>query len=223
MAITVTIQPDSSQGIDTYISQAAATTNYGTATTMTIGRVATSNFLRALIRFDLNLFIPRKAILIEPCLLQLYITEAEAGGTQYPYQGIIGIKNEWVENEATWNIRKTGINWLTAGIFVNTDDILGYYGENADRTGLMASYKAGASPINAVGWITFQVFASYLENMRQGKNYGFCIYAIHGTDGENWSCASSDNATVANRPKLTITYEPYHKIFPISAGLGQVR
>jgi len=61
----------------------------------------------------------------------------------------------------------------------------------------------------------------YLDNAKDGSfNYGFSGQITKWDLDANAQFASFDNATVVNRPQLTLVYEPYHKIFAASAGLG---
>ncbi|NOH04075.1 MAG: DNRLRE domain-containing protein [Chloroflexi bacterium] len=66
---TVTLQPDAANGADTYMLNAAATTNYGAATLMGVGErnSAANNIARGLVRFDLS-SLPANAVITSATL-----------------------------------------------------------------------------------------------------------------------------------------------------------
>jgi len=206
MAITVTIQPDGTVGKDTFIHSSAATTNYGTGAYLTFGAEA-GDIASALIDFKLrdNYSYLKKSLILS-AILSLYTWSADARHANVPIGHCL---RNWVENEANWNVYSTGNNWQTAGG-------LGA----ADREVFISNICA----IQYVAGQEIQMPIPHKEIIRQIVDpavYGF-ILTNNFTTTTVLVC-SSDNTTAAYRPKLTIVYEPYHKIFPISAGLGQVR
>ena len=216
MAITVTIQPSNTDGEDCYIDSGAATTNYNRQSTALLNSTRA-----ALIRFNLANYIPLKAKLIGVAQVNIYKTTASHADTSTSVLLSI-VKRNFVYNQATWNIYATGDNWGTAGC-KGTDDCYGGWAQGAQTRGAWWNYS------NSTGaeWLTFYVPASAFGNLGDvGSGYqgGRVIFVDPAADtGRTVTIAMCGNATAANRPKLTITYEPYHKIFPIVAGLGQVR
>lgn len=98
------------------------------------------------------------------------------------------ITESWVESQVTWNSRSTGLPWTNPG---------------ADGTGSHKPTAEGDFPMNATGFQSMDVTTS-VQNWSNGEaNEGWVL-----VDNSNNNAAfdSSENATVANRPQLTVDY-----------------
>lgn len=95
----IAIQPPAA---DTYINEASAGTNYGTATTMFVQRRDKQN-RRALVRFDLS-SIPAGST-INTAQLELYCTAVPSTGQTL---NIHYLTSSWSETGATWNNMNAG-------------------------------------------------------------------------------------------------------------------
>jgi len=74
-----------------------------------------------IVRIDLNAFIPAGAsITAAEWVFYVYSTGAQAGHNFYAYRLVT---TDWVEDEATWTVYKTGSNWPQAGGDPTTPDI----------------------------------------------------------------------------------------------------
>jgi len=214
MAKTVTIQPSDTAGEDCYIDLGAPTTNYNRQSTAII-----SSNRAALFKFNLANYLPPKAKLVGMATFGVYKTTASHADTSTSTLLTI-VKRNFIYNQATWNNYATGLAWSTAGA-KHTDDCYGGWAPGAGPRGAWWNY------INSTGaeWLTFYIPASAIDAIlnQSSHGYGIILTSSAADTGRTFTIAMCGNATAANRPKLTITYEPYHKVFPISAGLGQVR
>jgi hypothetical protein len=204
MAIRVTdYQPNETEAIDTYIDQGSSTTNYGTSAGLILG-VGNSLYRRILLRFD---WMPKAGKLLFTDDLKIQLYNESSYGAVCPWADLYCLKRDWIESQVTWNIYSTGNNWTNGG------------GIGTNDTGNITVRLPGLpAPGN---WWTFYVPMGVLLQMIKENNYGIIINSP--TDSAQNTLTSSSGATAANRPKYTFSYDPYRKIFPISAGLGQVR
>ncbi|PIZ45888.1 hypothetical protein COY32_04510, partial [candidate division WWE3 bacterium CG_4_10_14_0_2_um_filter_41_14] len=191
---TLTIQPDATVGMDTYMWSVAPDTNYGNSTVINIGNT------RGLISFDLA-SIPVNAT-VDSSTLWLYQTSgAGAAGHEIAYQ----VLKPWVESQATWNSWATGQSWTVPGA-LSADDA----GVENSGNGVGADRKT--TPIYDI-WISntnpeWKSFASpgltaLTQDWVSGvatDSYGFVVYDANAAH----VFSSSDNTTVSNRPKLII-------------------
>ena len=84
---------------DTYADQGAATTNFGTATTLNVRSANTSN-RRAFVRFDLSA-IPTTAR-VQSATLQMTMTTAPTASRSYEADKVGAT---WTETALTWNVQ----------------------------------------------------------------------------------------------------------------------
>jgi hypothetical protein len=148
---TFTIQPSS---IDSCIKGGAATTNYGTDTT--IDTYAGTRF--GLFKFDLSL-APAAGDIIS---VAFHAYMSSATGTSPMTTNLYRIYRAWVETQVTWNIWKTSNNWSTAGCGNTT----------SDRT---ATVMGTLDVTNTVEWKIFNLDLTEFESMRASNN-GFLMW-----------------------------------------------
>ena len=105
------------------------------------------------------------------------------------------VKQNWLENQATWNAYSTGNNWQTAGAG----------GANDIDTTAIACLSFGRDDPYGTQKV-WSLPTSVLQAMLDGSapNYGFLIRSGEGED--KYQFASSDNATASFRPKLVVEY-----------------
>ena len=105
----VTIQPDGTAGLDSYLDRANPGTNYGVATTMVFDpRVATTR--RPILQFGLTA-IPSGAV-IDDAALSLYLS---VGSANSPIAEVHAVTATWDELQVTWNNRLTATAWTSQG------------------------------------------------------------------------------------------------------------
>ena len=175
-AADLVIQPASS---DTYISQDASGTNYGSAATMHVQRQQNSN-RRALVQFDLS-GIPAGSV-INTAQLELYCTSPSSVSQTLNLHNVTA---SWTQAGATWT------------------------NMNAKYDGTVLSSRTGGT---AMGWKSWTGLAGLVQEWIDGEvpNYGLMVKnsAEIGTTAYTYQFASSEHATVANRPILRVNYTP---------------
>lgn len=180
---------------DTYlkVGNNAQDTNFGSSTVIYIGSAIDSTH-RGLIKFDFS-SIPSAAIL-SSATLEIYMS---AEGSDFARTiGIYRIIRSWVETQTTWNIASTGVNWGSPGGANTTTDI------NPTAIGSKAM-----TTTEAVGFKSFVLNTATVQGWINGSilNYGMHLKNTSEADeSASWTFSSSNNATSANRPKLTLNY-----------------
>jgi endonuclease/exonuclease/phosphatase family metal-dependent hydrolase len=145
---------------------------------------------RAMLKFDTENVIPAGSN-VTSATMTLTVKNADAGQTRHvaAYQ----VTNSWTETETTWKLRRVGQSWGTAGGDLGTKLSTASVPDTAgskvsfDVTSLVkeaVSGKLGSSRYTRV----------MLIDMDAPTNLSYRAYATPG------------DATVANRPKLTVTY-----------------
>lgn len=179
---------------DTSLKQASATTNFGSQTTLYVdGDDGSGVDLSTLISWSLS-GIPAGSV-VQSASISVRITNATANTYE-----IYAVSRAWAESQATWQNATSASAWATAGAMGGTDRgaVIGTItGSTGNKT--VTLNGAGVSLVQS--WVD------------GGTNAGVIIANATNTDGLD--LASSEHATLAYRPKLTITYAP-----PDSGGTG---
>ena len=185
---TVTLNPIT----DTYIQGNSGDENNATSVDLPIGELnnATGAIRRILIKFDLSK-IPAGSTIVS-ATLSLYNKKdyADTAGVFKVYR----VKQVWVENQATWNIWKTGSKWATAGAFGATD---------TEQTDIGSRDMTASESVNT--YKDWTLTASAIQEMVDGTftNNGFLLKAdTELNDGYTFGSASD-----TNKPKLVIVYQ----------------
>ncbi|WP_437725896.1 DNRLRE domain-containing protein [Sorangium sp. So ce861] len=170
---------------DATIRQAAATTNYGGATTCEAdGDDGSGVDKSCLLKWTLS-GIPAGST-VQSASITLQVTDGSSS-TYNAYE----VKRSWSESQVTWNNATSTTAWATAGAMGSTD-----------RGSLVGSVTGSAGSrtitLNAAGVALVQAWVDGTSNN------GIVIASSSNTDGIDF--ASSEHATAAQRPKLTITY-----------------
>jgi hypothetical protein len=101
------IQPDSSTGVDNYLSNATTTTNYGTISDLIIENTSTTQ-RRSIVQFDLTT-VPAK---IADAQVMLYHSSGNSNsGTYYVHR----VTQSWTEGGSTWMTYDGTNNWAISG------------------------------------------------------------------------------------------------------------
>lgn len=180
---TLELQPDATEGRDTFLDQLFNSNPNGASTSLTIRDESGFNAMRPLLSFDLSL-IPAGAH-IQAASLGLYLEQSSGD----PFSvDVHRVSASWLEDSASWDERQSGTAWSTAG---------GDFDPVPVTTGV-------------VGPATDLFYALDVTNLVEGwvtdmhANDGLILVVPQGTLQNGF--ASSDSATAANRPKLTVTY-----------------
>ena len=173
--------------IDTAIMSKTPTTNYGSASTMTVDGDEPSGSgydSYGLLKFDLSSIPAGKTI--QSVALKLNVTDASS----QTYQ-IYGLKKPWVENGATWRLFKSSSPWEINGAKGVTDRTSSAFGTVAAPSVGMVSTSLGSSGVAQVqSWVN-----------TPSSNHGFIIANPSSTDGFDFATRST-----TNRPTLVIVY-----------------
>jgi hypothetical protein len=172
---------------DATIKQANATTNFGAATTLEADGDDTGGMDKSiLLKWTLS-GIPAGSI-VQSASITLRIIN-ESSQTYNVYE----LRRQWTESQATWQNGATGTPWQAGGAL----------GTN-DRGALVGSVTG------PVGSVTINLNSAGLALVQSwingGNNAGFVIAHASNTNGIDF--ASSEDATLANRPRLNISYVP---------------
>lgn len=196
----VTLQP--STGIDSEITDAAPTVNFGARTEFRSGKSSLTSIYKGLIKFDLS-SIPAGAT-IDSAILSLWCTleddtiDRSIGTHRSLVQWYEGDSNGGTPSGdgSSWNLRNIVGSVAWAG------------GAGA---GAGSDYVSGATATTAITG-TGAFFAWNLTSDVEGfmrstfSNHGWWCINTSSTTGSRKTFASSDSATAAERPKLAVTY-----------------
>lgn len=192
MPVTV-IQPSN---IDTMINANAPAVNYGANVGLYIGESAGSaDKFRTLIRFDLSSIPPGSQILSAYLELYMYFDDSNSP-TEYKVYRLL---RAWTELGATWNTYDGVNNWETAGA-----------AGALDRESVLVGTWTMPNANPPLGW-----YGCYLDpasvqgmlNLGGFTNNGWLIRATGEVD-DDFQYRSRENLTVAERPRLTISWAP---------------
>ncbi|GEM_PF-5690749 len=180
MKKTVTIETTK----DTGLYSDVPTTNYGASTLI---YVSTSNLRHGIFGFDLST-IPEAAIITAASFQAYYasLTGGDPVGNTVSCYRVT--RNDWVENQATWYIYKTGSNWSTGG---------------GDYTGDAVSITFPGS----YGWMTWDVRDHVLISHRDYAQKCTLLLKATNTGAGSYPGFESIERAGTNVAYLTITYE----------------
>lgn len=184
------IQPSEANALDAFIANGTyAGTNYGTHASLYIGRASSGILYRGCIKFDLSGF-PAGAV-INTAKLVLTVSAALAVNNTVAIHRLLV---DWAEAEVTWNIRKTGTNWSTAGGFSSND---------CEQSALVSSVVSANAAAGTM--ITFSLPVSTMQALVNGQltNNGFLI---KGTESGDTRTAFYSANNDSNKPYLEIEY-----------------
>ena len=185
--VTITLQQGTagySGGEDTQIYVYAPSTNYCNLDLLKVGERGRSV---ALLRFDVSA-IPAEAI-VTRASLELYA--AGWGGENMTIDAYQVIRTVAM-CEVTWNQAHNGNNWALPGCNGATD---------RSMTGLASVTTTGLGR-----WYSFNVTAAAQGWVSGLPNNGVVLYGGYPSVVNSYYFASAQNAVVANRPRLVITY-----------------
>lgn len=192
--VIVDIQPDGANMKDAQIANVAPGTNYGTSANMGVGEhnAIEASIRRSLLQFDLSGLPYDMGVISASLTLTVDENLSSNARTMYAY----AINNTWNETQVSWNNRITGTAWQTAGASGGNDMI-------AEPIGSVA-VPATLSPGDTV---VIPLDPSAVEYLRYDNYFGIILRMDVETD-DLYFFRSSDHGTEADRPKLTIEYDP---------------
>jgi len=224
MTITV-IQPDAAAGKDTRLRSVAPTTNYATETGGAVGMGTPGTAARLVKLFNVSTIASTEVV--DDALLEVIKYGAvRSGGSTICTFDVHQILVDWLEAEATWNVRKTGTNWSTSGCAANDVD--------ADSDVLAQAESYQAEPTGTLSWSS-AALTGLVQGWVDGSvaNNGLLLKASAVDEARPTGYAYdllyfSDYTTASLRPKLTVTHHtpsgglPPHILRPVYLPQGIV-
>lgn len=140
---TTTLTPDA----DAYIYELNPNTNYGSAGNLYVREHTNPNDARILLSFDLSSLAGKT---VKSARLRLHLANWSGSGATLTARRLLV---DWIEGQATWNNRQTGVAWNTAGCNGAGTDY------NADSLGTVTPGATGAYceiELNAAGIAVLQ-------------------------------------------------------------------
>jgi hypothetical protein len=191
---TTVFQPDATVGKDALFNDASPTTNYETYDPLFIGHHS-GQIHRTLIKFTQlsDGSIPATNIIDSATLSLNQVTDY---CTNAPILYVYRVKVAWVENQMTWVIWKTGSNWQTGGCDGANDresTEIGHLDLANNEANGFKNIPLNATLVQAITSLAW-------------TNNGFCLLMTPGQTENQYQYSSSDNATAANRPYITVIH-----------------
>ena len=197
--VTLTLQPDATAGVDTDLNLSSPGSNYGTATDMMAYTtvVGPNVFSTILIKFDLS-SIPSGAN-IRKVTLSLYAFSTMGGAGTVNVYRILAANNSWTEAGATWQHQVGTTNWAGGHNGCNVADT------DYDST-VMGSFAVTTGEVTGTVYNISLSIAQF--KLMLATNRGMMLFSPLGITplGMALFC-TSDHATAAYHPKLTVVYE----------------
>jgi RHS repeat-associated protein len=179
---TIVVVPDPAAAQDTSISEASATTNYGTNPTMLVGDDASHNTWRSLLKFDTSM-IPAGTT-IRSADLNVHYGAGFGADVKLPLSAV-KVTSDWSESSATWASMYQAWNGTYASNTVQVDDQdtlsasyegLWKYQSNASAVNGSFSYAPTETTPDSFTWNArvpsdgdYQVQGFYFQGSARGK------------------------------------------------------
>ena len=187
---------------DAEIISGSPTTARGLGTVLSLGQRdddADYKIGRSVIKFAnlSNGGVPKNRAVVS-ATLSLYLTTDRCNYSRtYSW---FRLKNDFVESEVTWRIRKTGVNWAVQGIYSASNST------DYERADPIATITLAAS--EAAGWKTWNLNTTKIFEMINGiwVNNGF-FGMCDAEYNDQYFFRSNNHATVNTRPKLTVVVD----------------
>ncbi len=187
---TLTLQPDATAGLDTWLWSSSPTANWGTYHELWIGRDASAVLTHALMKFDLSSLDGTETF----SAVTFTLVGATADFTVPTTLSVYRALRTWTEGGATWNTYDGTNNWGTAGAEHTTSD------REATTIGAYA-IPSGGNP----GTLNIALSPTSKAALDAGNGW---VLRLTETDssGDRRIFHSSDEATAGSRPTLVIDY-----------------
>lgn len=204
---TLTLQPDGTNGIDTYINDVFQDRNYGISTGISAGNGNGGLTYKGLIKFDLS-SIPAN-VRITNATLRMIIATVNNGAVTANHEVRRSLV-EWYEGASSSGVPGAGVNASTWD-FRNHNGSVAWSGGEGGASGTeYASTATDTQALTSVGqtinWdVTSDVVGFYNSTY---PNYGWWVGPLSGFVNDSLKTFySSDYGTPASRPQLIIEYE----------------
>ena len=177
-----------------FIDANSATSNFDAAPQLDVGESNISaEKRRGLIGFDI---LTQQPVLVGATLTNVDFKIYDGGGdltNNARTMHVAQLLTDWVENQATWNIRKSATNWGTAGA-----------SNAADRSSSLGNQSMPNPPV--AGYKTITLTTAEIQKWIDGTivDNGLTIYMETETDDMHRFEGSGET----NKPQLVIDYTP---------------
>lgn len=170
---------------DTYINQAATTTNYGTGDSVLVSGYS-RNVKKGLVRWDLSAASISKLV---GGKLRLYVNPNTVGTITV---SVYRLLKAFGENTATWIKASASVDWGTQGMGAGTD-----YSATAMATSTWTTENA---------WYDLDITSLEELKLMVTDNYGVVVIVTSGTDFGTHGFEAVDKFGSANEAQLILTY-----------------
>lgn len=170
---------------DTYINQAATTTNYGTGDSVLVSGYS-GNVKKGLVSWDLSAASASKLV---GGKLRLYVNSNTVGTITVTVYRLL---KAFGENTATWIKASASVNWSSKGMGSGTD-----YSATAMATSTWTSENA---------WYDLDITSLAELKLMVTDNYGVVVIVTSGTDSGTHGFEAVDKFGSANEAQLILTY-----------------
>jgi outer membrane protein assembly factor BamB len=181
-----------SRAKDAFLDQGSPATNHGADTTLRVQSFnnGTAQNQRAVVLFDLSP-IPRSAIKL--ATLDLFMSTAPTSSRAYTAERMLSL---WTEADVTWNNRLPGTAWTTVG-----------GGGDFGSTG-SATVATGTTSNFTLSFDVSRILQRKFNHNPPEANFGFIIVDSSEDSLTQLTgiLSSKEDATLANRPKLTVDF-----------------
>ena len=197
---TFEVQPDAAAGKDNFILPPIPDTNLATDTGLGIGTsTAEWNNNRALIAISASIIPAGSTASSATLTITNKADGAQTATVTVEARGILSGNSSWTESGSTWNKRDTTNNWAgSAGCSTSATDF------DSDLWGSVGVTDAALGTQYGLSLSTSKVSDWFGDDT---TNYGLRLASDdETTNGKFCALCSSDHATEAYRPMLTIEY-----------------
>lgn len=170
---------------DTYINQAATTTNYGTGDSVLVSGYS-GNVKKGLVSWDLSAASISKLV---GGKLRLYVNSNTVGTITVTVYRLL---KAFGENAATWIKASASANWGTQGMGAGTD-----YSATAMATSTWTSENA---------WYDLDITSLAELKSMVTDNYGVVVIVTSGSDSGTHGFEAVDKFNSGNEAQLILTY-----------------
>jgi len=194
---TLTLQDNDTTAIDTYVSQVAATTNYGTATTIRFCD-GSANDYSGLLKFDCSSIASGSTC--DDATLSFKVWNPGLDDTIYVYS-ILSANSDWTEAGATWNTKDGSNNWAGGNTGCQTS--------GTDRSASSIGSITFVSASDAYGTVkSTALTAATVETWFGGSNtnYGIVMHVTSPAFADATVASSGTFEEASFRPKLVVNY-----------------
>lgn len=189
---TLTIQPDGTAGVDTFIDNYVdfVDTNFGTNASLFIGDSGPGGErTRSLLKFDLS-SLPSSALITSATLSLFASSDFSSNARTFR---VYRVKRAWTETGATWNKWDASNNWSTAG---------GFHEDDTEQTDIGSRAFTATETLNE--FKDFVLTPTNKADLDLGN--GWMIKA-DTESSDMYLFRSSDHGTADERPRLVIIYQ----------------